>query len=176
MTTIPPEVVSAYDDHAQTIRTNLLQLVQSIRGFNLLTTERRRKIVVSGHVDDDYLRSMALLIEANPKLANACDITSAEIRDHLQFSGSYQGVGEELILNGRKMADTVLGERATVGERTLRAQKMARNLNSPAGTSSLVPHLEAIEREFRRGRRRRVKPQTDETKPSTGLAPPEVKP
>jgi hypothetical protein len=176
MTIIPPEVTSAYEDHAQSIRSNLLQLVQSIRGFTLLTTERRRKINVSGHVDEDFLRSMALLIEATPTIAAACDITAAEIRDHLQFSGSYQGVGEELILNGRKMADTVLAERADVGERTLRALKMARSINFPAGKDSLVPHLEAIEHEFVRGRRRRRKPQTDETKPSTGPAKPEVKP
>jgi hypothetical protein len=173
MTTIPPEVTSAYEDHAQSIRSNLLQLVQDIRGFTLLTTERRRKVIVSGHVDDDFLRSMALLIEAHPNVAAMCEITPAEIRDHLSFSGSYQGVGEELMLNGRKMTDTVLAQRADIGERTIRALKIARSINFPAGKSSLVPHLEAINREFRRGRRRRVKPQTDET---TGPAKPEVKP
>lgn len=169
MTTIPPEVPSDHEGNAQAIRDNLLQLVQGIRGFTLLTTERRKKVNVSGHVDDDYLRSMALLLEANPKLANASEITAAEIRDHLNFSGAHHGVGEELMLNGRKMSDTLLAERADVGERTLRAHKMARSINFPAGRSSLVPHLEAIEQEFVRGRRRRRKPQPEDP-------PAEVKP
>lgn len=174
MTTIPPEVASTYEDDAQSIRGNLLQLVQGIRGFTLLTTERRKKVIVSGHVDDDFLRSMALLIEAHPNVAAVCEITPAEIRDHLSFSGSYQGVGEELMLNGRKMMDTVLAERADIGERALRALNIARSINHPAGKSSLVPHLEAIIREFVRGRRRRGKPQTDGTKPPTDPVKPEV--
>ena len=169
MTTIPPEVIPNYEDHAQSFRDTLLQLGQGIPGFTLLTTERRRKVIVSGHVDDDFLRRMALLIEAHPNVAAVCEITPAEIQDHLNFSGAYQGVGEELILNGRKMADTVLAERADIGERTLRALKIARSINSPAGNSSLVPHLEAIEQEYVRGRRRRRKSQPEDS-------PAEVKP
>lgn len=169
MTTIPPEVPSDYEGNAQSFRDTLLQLGQGIPGFTLLTTERRRKVIVSGHVDDDFLRRMALLIEAHPNVAAVCEITPAEIYDHLSFSGSYQGVGEELMLNGRKMSDTLLAGRADVGERTLRALKIARSVNSPAGKSSLVPHLEAIEQEFVRGRRRRRKPQPDDS-------PAEVKP
>jgi hypothetical protein len=38
----------------------------------------------------------------------------------------------------------------------LLALKVARNINTPAGRESLVPHLEAIDREFSRGRRKRT--------------------
>jgi len=176
MTTIPPEVLSTHEDNAQSIRLELQRLVQGVRGLTLLTTERRRKIGLVGHVDDDFLRNMALLIEAHPEVASICQITAAEIRDHLTFTGSYQDVGAELTLHGRKMNDTLFAERASIGERTMRALKIARDLNTPAGVSSLVPHLEAIIRDFARGRRRRGKPQTDETKPPTDPATPEVKP
>ncbi|MGZ5441975.1 MAG: hypothetical protein ACXW5U_16385 [Thermoanaerobaculia bacterium] len=155
MTTIP-DTPSPHEDNAQAIRQDLQRLMQGVRGLTLLTTERRRKVTVSGHVDDDFLRSMALLIEAHPDIATSSQITSAEIRDHLNFSGSYQGVGEELMLDGRKMIDTLTAERADVGERALRALKIARSINFPAGRDSLVPHLEAIDRDFSRGRRRRA--------------------
>ena len=167
MTTIPPEVIpEPHAENAQAIRLSVQQQMQGIRGFQLLTTERRRKVTVSGHVDDDFLRAMALLIEAQPNVAAVCQLTASEIQDHLNFSGSYRVVGDEMTLNGRKVTDTVIAERATIGERALRALKIARSVNFPAGNSSLVPHLEAIEREFRRGRRRR-----SDTAPKTEVKP-----
>lgn len=155
MTTIP-DTPSQHEDNAQAIRVDLQRLAQSIRGFALLTSDRRRKLTTSGHVDDDYLRHIALLIDAQPEVAAVTQLSSAEIRDHLHFSGAYQGVGEELMLGGRKMSDTLLAERADIGERALRAHKIARDMNTPAGRESLVPHLEAIDREFSRGRRKRA--------------------
>jgi hypothetical protein len=165
MTTIPDSGTTPHERTAQAIRADLQQLVQAIRGFTLLTGEQRRKVNVSGHVDDDFLRSMALLIEAHPEIASLTQVTSAEIRDHLNFSGSYQGVAEELILHGRKMVDTIISERASLGERVLRVLVIARSMNTPAGRDSLIPHLEAIDRDFKRGRRRRVtkKPPDDLT-------------
>ena len=155
MTTIP-DTPSPHGDNAQAIRGELQRLVQGIRGFTLLTREQRRKYIISGHVEDDYLRMIALLIDAHPDIASLGQLTSAEIRDHLNFSGSYGEVGEELMLNGRKTIDTVIAERGSIGERALRTVKIARSINTPAGRESLVPHLEAIDREFTRGRRRRA--------------------
>lgn len=155
MTNIP-DVPTAHEDNAQAIRLDMQRLVQGIRGFTLLTTARRRRLTISGHVDDDFLRSMALLIDAQPDVAMPSKITGAEIRDHLAFSGSYQGVGEQMMLDGRKMSDTLLAERADVGERALRALRIARDLNTPSDRAAVIPHLEAIDREFTRGRRKRV--------------------
>jgi hypothetical protein len=156
MSNLPiPGSPSTHEDNAQAIRAELTRLVQGIPGLTLLTPERRRKITVSGHVDEDFLRSMALLLDAHPDVAAMCEITSAEIRNHLSFYGSHLGVGEELMLYGRKMIDTILGDRSSIGERTLRALRIARNLNTPAGSEALVPHLETIDREFTRGRRKR---------------------
>ena len=155
MTTIP-DTPSLHEDNAQAIRLDLQRVAQGIRGFALLTSDRRRKLTTSGHVDDDFLRNIALLIDANADVATPSHLTAAEIRDHLHFTGAYQGVGEELMLNGRKMSDTLLAERADIGERALRALKIARDINTPAGHESLVPHLEAIDREFSRGRRKRA--------------------
>ena len=154
MTTIP-DTPSSHGGNSQAIRSNVQRLVEGIRGFILLTPEQRRKFAVSGHVDDEFLRRMVLLIDAHPDIATMSQITSAEILDHLDFYGSYDGVGEQLMLNGRMTMDTRTAERASVGERALRALNIARSLNSPAGRESLVPHLEAIDREFSRGRRRR---------------------
>lgn len=167
MTTIPdapgtpdpsttPDDTSIHEENARVIRLDLQRLAAGIRGFALLTSERRRKLTTTGHVEDDFLRRMALLIDAHgTDVATPAKITGAEIRDHLRFSGPYQGVGEELMLHGRKMSDTLLAERADIGQRALVALKIARDINSPADRASLVPHLEAIDREFSRGRRRR---------------------
>jgi hypothetical protein len=174
MTTIPespdvpntpestPNTPQSHEDTAQAIRRALLQLVEGIRGFALLTPERRRKVTVSGHVDDDFLRSLALLLEAHPDVAAMTQLTSDEIGDHLRFSGSYHGVGEELMLNGRKMVDTLIAERASIGERAIVALKIARSINTPKDRASLVPHLEAIDRDFVRGRRRPAVKKPDE--------------
>ena len=156
MTTIPLPDPSPHEDNAQAIRLELQRLVQNIPGFTLLTTERRRRVSVSGHVDDDFLRSMALVLEAHPDVAAVSQITATAIRDHLQFTGAHRGVGEELMLAGRKMDDTLISERASVGERALRALNIARSVNYPSGSAALVAHLEAIDREFARGRRRRA--------------------
>jgi hypothetical protein len=163
MTTIP-EVPSTHEDNAHAIRLELQRLVQGIRGFSLLTTEGRRAVTVTGHVDDDFLRNMALLLDAHPDIVTPSRITGAELRDHLSFMSAHQGVGEELMLNGRKMVDTLVAERADVGERALLALKIARNMSTPSARAALVPHLEAIDRDFSRGRRKRVsKKKADET-------------
>lgn len=154
MTNIP-EAPSPHEDNAQAILVDLQRLMQGVRGLTLLTTEGRRRAVISGHVDEDFLRSIALLIEAHPDIATTAKITAAEIRDHLGFSGSIQGVGEQLMLDGRKMVDTVIAERASVGERAIAALKIARSVTTPAARAAVVPHLEAIDRDFARGRRRR---------------------
>jgi hypothetical protein len=154
--TVIPDTPSPHEDKAQAIRLELQRLMQEVRGFTLLTPERRRKISVTGHVDDDFLRSMALVLEAHPDVATTSQLTATEIRDHLNFTGSHRSVGEELVLNGRKMLDTLLAERASVGERALRALTIVRSINYPADRAALVAHLESIDREFSRGRRRRA--------------------
>lgn len=161
MTTTIPEPPSQHEQTAQALRLDLERLAQGIRGFTLLTSERRRKLTTSGHVDEDFLRHIALLLDSNPDVAGPSRINGAEIREHLSYWGAYQGVGDELMLKGRMTNDTFLGERADVGERALRALKIARDINTPAGRESLVPHLEAIDREFSRGRRKRSKKPED---------------
>lgn len=154
MTTIP-DIPTPHEDTAQTIRLDLQRLAQNVRGLGLLTASQRRKLVVSGHVDDDFLRRMILLIDAHPDIAKMAQITSGEIRDHLEFHGAYLGVGEEMILNGRKMVDTLTADRASTGQKALVALKIARSVNAQNGGEALVPHLEAIDRDFSRGRYKR---------------------
>jgi hypothetical protein len=156
MTTIP-DIPTPHEDTAQTLRLDLKRMTQNVRGLVLLTAPQRRKLVVSGHVDDDFLRRMGLLIDAHPDIASMTQITSDDIRDHLSFHGAYLGVGEEMILNGRKIVDTLTADRASIGQKALVALKIARSINARIGGESLVPHLEAIDRDFSRGRYKRAK-------------------
>jgi hypothetical protein len=174
MTTIP-DSSSTHQDDAQTIRLDLQRISQGIRGFALLTSERRRKLTLTGNVEDEFLRRMSLLLDAHPAIANSSEVTGTEIRDHLNFHSAYEGVGEELVLHGRKMNDTLRAERADIGRRALCALKMARDKAGTADIQAVVPQLDAIDREFARGRRRRVvakKP--DEAEPPKTPKPPET--
>ena len=180
MSNIPdiPESLT-HQDNAQAVLLDLRRLVGGVRGLTLLTEAGRRKLTIAGHVDDQFLRSIAVLLDNNPQLADSSEITGAEIRDHLNFSGSYQGVGEDLILNGQKVADTRLVERASVGRRALRVLKIARSASEPAERAALVPEMQAIDRLYSRGRRRRpATAKKEEPAPAPALAPrsgPEVK-
>jgi len=108
-------------------------MAREIRGFALLTTERRRRIVVSGHVGDDYLRSVAGLLDHHPELAVNARLSSEYLGEHLRFSGAYHDVGQELILHGHKMTDTITNERASIGQRALHVYQIARTINHPPG-------------------------------------------
>ncbi len=145
----------SHQQNADRIRLDLKRMVRGIRGFALLTAERRRRVVVSGHVDDDYLRSIIGLLDHHPDLAATAGLSGDEIREHLLFTGAYQSVGQELILHGHTMTDTIINERSSIGQRALHVHQIARTLNHPAGASSVVPHLEALDRDYTRGRRRR---------------------
>ena len=145
----------SHQQNADTIRLDLKRMARGIRGFALLTAERRRRVVVSGHVDDDYLRRIIGLLDHHPDLAAIAGLSGDEIREHLRFTGAYQGVGQELLLHGHTMTDTIINERSSIGQRALRVHQIARTLNHPAEDNSVVPHLEALDRDYTRGRRRR---------------------
>jgi hypothetical protein len=72
--------LSTHEENAESIRHDLQRMARRIRGFTLLTTERRRRVVVSGHVDDDYLRNVALLLDQHADLAITARLTAEEIR------------------------------------------------------------------------------------------------
>lgn len=145
----------SHQQNADIIRLDLQRMARGIRGFALLTPERRRRVVISGHVDDGYLRRIVGLLDHHPDLAAIGGLSSDEIREHLRFTAAYQSVGQELILHGHTMTDTIINERSSIGQRALRVHQIARTLNHPAGASSVVPHLEALDRDYTRGRRRR---------------------
>jgi hypothetical protein len=145
----------SHQQNADIIRLDLKRMARGIRGFALLTAERRRRVVVSGHVDDDYLRRIAGLLDHHPDLAAIAGLSSDEIHEHLRFTGAYQGVGRELVLHGHTMTDTIINERSSIGQRALRVHQIARTLNHRAEGTSVIPHLEALDRDYTRGRRRR---------------------
>jgi hypothetical protein len=76
-----------------------------------------------------------------------------------------------LVLNGHKMTDTIINERASIGQRALHVHQIARTINHPAGASSVVPHLEALDRDYTRRRRRRRGNAEESTPAETDEAP-----
>lgn len=135
------------------------ELVQGMKGYEPLPDGRRRKLNVSGHVDDDYLRAIAIMLEASPDLEVASKLTAAEVREHIQYHGEHAGIGEELIILGRGAKDTLVRERSSVGRRALQAVVIAKTLDAPEDQVVLFPHLKDMQRNFIRGKRRRAKPE-----------------
>lgn len=158
---------------ARDITLTLRQLVQGMRGYTLLTGERRRKINLAGRVEDEFLRQVAVMLEANAKLAGTVELSGDEVREHLSFYGAHEGVGDELILLGRGVKDTLLNERSVIGQKAIHAVNIAKTLTKPEDRELLMPHLDNIQKLFARGKRKKSSrlPATPEpAKPETTKA------
>ncbi len=148
---------------AQEIRVILRRLIQAIRGYTPLTIQHRRRINVVGHVDDEFLRQMAILLDTNTNLAAGVGMTGAEVLDHLGFYGAHEGVGDELILLGEGVKDTLLKERAQIGQKALQAFAFAKTLTKPSDREKMMPHLDTIQKNFAHGKRRKTARPGEET-------------
>jgi hypothetical protein len=158
---------------AQDILTKLRELVQALPDYKIIVTQRRRKLNMAGNVDDDFLRNVAIMVDATPHLAISAKITGEEIREHLGFHGAYAGIGDEMILLGRGAKDTLLEARGAIGQRALNAVAIARTLTKPEDREKLMPHLDNIQKNFARGKRKIRKPAEAAPEPA---APDQVKP
>ena len=156
---------------ADEIMLTLRRLIQAMRGYTPLTTEGRRRINVYGHVDDEFLRQIAVMLDVNPNLAAGGGITSAEVRDHLSFYGAHEGVGDELILLGQGVKDTLVNERALIGQKALQVFAIAKALTKPADREKVMPHLDNVQKNFARGKRRKAVRPGEETPAPTTPAP-----
>ena len=169
------ETPSPHPQNAQEIMVALRQLIHGMRGYKLMATGRRRKITISGHVDDEFLRQVAVMLDVTPHVAAGAQLTGAEIRDHLSFYASYEGVGDELILLGTGAKDTLLNEHADFGERALRAVTIAMAITKPEDREKLIPHLDNIRKNFSRGKRRKTrKPPEAQVTPEAPKVTPEA--
>jgi hypothetical protein len=156
---------------ADEILLTLRRLIQAMRGYTPLTTEGRRRITLYGHVDDEFLRQIAVMLDANANLAAGVRLTGPEVRDHLSFYGAHEGVGDELILLGQGVKDTLNNERGEIGQKALQAFAFAKTLTKPADRERLMPHLENLQKNFSRGKRRKTTRPVDETPTPTTPAP-----
>lgn len=137
----------------------LRQLVRgSLPGYKLLAAQRRRRLNHSGHVDEEFLRQVAVLLDVNPALVGVVGLTGAEIREHLSFLAAFEKVGDELMLLGRGVKDTLTDAHAEGGQRALQAVAIARTITRPEDREKLVPHLDNIQKGFSRGKRKVRKP------------------
>ena len=152
---------------AQDILTKLRELVQALPDFKIIVARRRRQLNLAGNVDDDFLRNVAIMVDATPHLSISAQITGDEIREHLGFHGAYDGLGDELILLGRGAKDTLLEARGAIGQRALNAVAIAKTLTKPEDREQLMPHLDNIQKNFARGKRKVRKPAEAAPEPST---------
>ena len=154
MSTIPPEPSPiSHEAAASSLMKEIRELIQTrIPGFALAAKGRRLQINTTASLSDAFLESVAAACEAHPELAAVGQITAAEIRDCISYSGVYGSLAEGLRILSRGVDDTVAERRNEVGKKVRRIYHHAITLNKEEGSELLVPHLAAMKRTMNRGR------------------------
>jgi hypothetical protein len=147
-----------HNEAANTILGQLRTIVQSIQGFNFVTTGQRRRLSSAASVPDTFLLTVGLALDASSDLATAAKVQGAELRDAVNFSNAFRAVATELEVVARGLRETIDARRADAGGRALRAYSLARSFNRPSDRDLLIPHLREMQRTLGRGRRRVLTP------------------
>ena len=153
MTTIP-EVPQSHTEAARQLMLAVRTLRESVPGLVLIPKERLRELIAAASVSDEALETVTISVEATPDLASASTLVPAEVRDVIAFSRAYAGVIDEAALLERMLRHTIIVRRARVGQEALKAFALAKNLNRPRKSDLLVPHIEAMQRTFKRPRKK----------------------
>jgi hypothetical protein len=94
--------------------------------------------------------------DANAGFAARVKLTGPEIRDRLEFRRQFLTLTREQHLVAKGLEDTIAEELAEIGQRALKAYKVAQTMEADAD-EDLIPHLQAMQRALNRGRRKKVK-------------------
>jgi hypothetical protein len=141
-----------HEEVANTMMTQVRQMVQTIPGFAYAVKGRRRAIITSASAPDDFLEATAVACDTTPQLAASENLTSTELRDCMSYSRAYTSLANEMLTIARGILDSVAECRHDLSKRARRFYKHAKALDQLTERELLVPHLENMQRALRRGR------------------------
>lgn len=152
------------DTAAGEMLVQLRAIVQQIRGFGFLGKGTRRQLTTSATLPDPFLLSLAVALDALPMLASASRITSAQLREVVDFSNAFTPVAAELQLIARGLEETIAARRAEAGQEALRTYSTAKSFNRPRDHEQFVPHLAEMKFNLGRGRAKAAPAKPDQPK------------
>lgn len=170
MTTIPEIPIADFEQFSAALLIQMRQIAQSINGFGFITTARRHAIANSASVPDAFLKSTAIVCDAQPELGISAGITSEELRKVIDFTRAFNSVADELELLARGLRDTVAEQRFSVADRALHVYALAKTFNRPGARVMLMPHLKTLKRDLGRSRTKVIEPPPET--PATPAPPP----
>jgi hypothetical protein len=95
------------------------------------------------------------------------EITGDEIRQGISFCNAYGPAADEVRLKSAGLQQAVKSHRHDIGQRALRAYRVARNFHTPQEEQQLVPHIENMKRLLARGPKKKA-PKGDATAAAKG--------
>ena len=151
MTNVPIEPSASYRQTAEEILNTIRQAVQKMDGFAHASASLRRKTGATASLSDDALIAIAAVCDAHPRLAETCDLTSAEIRDALEHGQAFVPVADEFPMLGSGVRYTISTRRASVARRARRLYRLVKSLTE-SERELLVPHIATLQAAFKKKR------------------------
>jgi len=160
----PLEVARALSEKLQAA------LQSSIPGFTVLPEPLNRRDRPRGHrnLPDRFFEALAVAIEKSPEFAGAVRVTSAQIREMLQFCAAFLALANDLERFARGIRYLVGTRRANVGRLASSAYRIAKAMNVLVNLGPPVPQVTEMQEAIKERRRK----STDEkSPPETDLEP-----
>lgn len=146
MSTMPdvpqPNAVEIARRMAQQVRA----LIETLPGLVFITPEENRRLTASAAIPDRFLEATAAAMDESPALASSGKMTAAALRDAIQMTQAYVALADELDRLARGVRGGMKVHRAAAGTEALRVYNVARRLNRPRDSQSLVSTLNQMER------------------------------
>jgi hypothetical protein len=138
----------------------LIDLLRTARaripGYQQLPTLSAASLRSLAHVDPDFMQASFNAIDASIPMQSALTRTGDDLRQELDDSGRWTQVEDELSSMLQGVASANLDRRHRLGLVALQAYSIARQLVRQKDNSDLLPHVAAMKRLNRFGKKRRV--------------------
>ena len=117
--------------------------------------EERRRVISVASIRPEALESASVVVEQSERLKALTGADPARLRDANAYSLAYDAIVNELQAFAGAVEHSIRVYRAEAGYVALDVLAVARRLSKRKDGGSLLPHVEAIQRHVRRGRRPR---------------------
>jgi hypothetical protein len=137
---------------ARQIAQQVRALVETLPGLVFITAEERARLSASSTISDRFMELAASAMEEAKVLAEAGQLTAADIREVVSMSNAYRALADDMERLERGVRDTDIVARSKAGTETLRVYSVARHLKRPRDTQSPVSTLAQMLRTPKHGR------------------------
>ena len=160
MTTVPPATPLSHTERARAVLEHIRGIQELIDGFSFDFEPDARTLNAAKSVPDAFLEEVAVAIEASEHLAQASQVTPAELRDIASFSIAFGPVVTEMDIVDRAVRLVFAKKRAGVCKRALQTYDLAKGFARRTDRQVLMPRLDAMQAAL--GKKRSAKRATTE--------------